>query len=319
MILPCRSALPFLWLTLAPILWGGNFVAGHALGATLDGVTMNLLRWTFALAVLTPILLPATYRHWSAIRAEASRFALLGLLGVAAFNTILYEGLRLTDVSLAAIVFAVSPLMIGALSAILNKEPPTPPLILGMVVSFGAMFVAQASAFEDGMDPKGALLIFAAALIWSLYSLLLRRRRSDVPAGPAFFAQIVAGTLFLLPVAAIRGAPVPSMSPIEIGALAYLGIGAAALAFWLWQKGIAAVGAAHAGPFMNLVPMSSLVLGWMLLDMPVSRLEIVAFSIVLLGIALANAPPTWTAQLLRPRVAMCLALALIPSEAFANV
>lgn len=300
-------------------MWGGNFVAGHALGGALDGLTMNLLRWLFALAVLTPLLLPEAVRHLPAIRAEAGRMIMLGSLGVAGFNTILYDGLRLTNVSLAAIVFAISPLMIAALSALVNREPPSTRLMLGMAVSFCAMFVAQAEALKAGVDPTGAALIFVAAVIWSLYSVLLRQRTSKIPAGPAFFAQIVAGTLLLVPIAFYRGAEIPPLSLSELGALAYLGLGAASLAFWLWQKGIAALGAATAAPFMNLVPVSSLVLGWTILGMPVSRLEVIAFSVVLLGVAIANAPRVWIASLLRPQLMVCLTLAFIPSEAFAGL
>ncbi|MEO0917008.1 MAG: DMT family transporter, partial [Pseudomonadota bacterium] len=109
----------------------------------------------------------------------------------------------------------------------------------------------------------------------------------------------------------------PPLRASEAAALAYLGLGAAALAFWLWQQGISALGPARAGPFMNIVPISSLALGWLLLGTPVNGLEIAAFAVVLLGVALSNAPRAWIAPVLSPRVALCLAIVLMPSQAVA--
>ena len=302
----------YLCLILAPVLWGGNFVAGQFLGSSLSGATTNLLRWLVALVVLLPILAPALIRHRAGLMTEMPRLLGLAALGVAGFNTVLYEGLRLASVSIAAIAFAVTPLMITGLATLLDRRPPSPRLVLGAVVAFAGMLTAQADALQSGAAPLGIALVFLAAVIWTVYSVALRRGSGALPPGPAFLMQVVFGTLMLVPLALLLHRPgeIAGLTAPAWAAILYLGLFAAALAFFLWQQAVAAAGPAMAGVFMNLVPIASLALGWVILAEPLSARETVAFTVVLLGVAISALPEPLYRARVSPRALISIAVIL---------
>src|SRR5256885_10316963 len=82
-------------LALTTLLWSSNFVIGRAIRDDVSPSTLNFLRWAIALLIL--ILVPVTLRDLRAHHATLVRhwklIALLGLTGIAAFQTLTYYAL----------------------------------------------------------------------------------------------------------------------------------------------------------------------------------------------------------------------------------
>ena len=83
-------------------------------------------------------------------------------------------------------------------------------------------------------------------------------------------ASFGAGTLILFPIGAaefwLRGTP--HITVAGLLAVLYLGLGASALAFYLWNRGLHFLPASIAAPFANLIPVVGLLLA--ILDCPSS-------------------------------------------------
>ncbi len=279
----------WVYLALAPILWGGNFVVGSLLAVDLPAHWVNLLRWLIAALVLLPISASEVWYYRRALVKSWRQLSVLAFLGVAGFNTLLYAGLKTAPVSVAAVAFAVTPFMITAIIAVVDRVAPSARLLLAATIALAGMLIAHWSSLQTGASYVGLALVLLAAMFWAIYCVGLRRFSLPVPAKAAFFAQVVIGVALLLPVSIAFGdAPVLSdLGRQHWAGLVYLGVGAAALAFWFWQRGIARAGAARAAIFMNLVPISSLGLSVVFLDTPIAGSEIGAFTLVLLGILLS--------------------------------
>ena len=85
-----------LLLTVPPLLWAGNAIVGRLVRTAVPPMTLNLLRWVIALAVLLPLGW-ATLRQagvLDAIRTRWRRYALLGLLGIGMYNSLQYLALQ---------------------------------------------------------------------------------------------------------------------------------------------------------------------------------------------------------------------------------
>ena len=107
------------------------------------------------------------------------------------------------------------------------------------------------------------MLIALAAFIWAAYYIALQEFALPLPEAVGLFAQIAIGLL------AIQGAIVALMHvSVDVSGLdaqtwlgiGYLGLFAGALAFYLWQLGLRRSNAESAGIFINLVPLSALIL-----------------------------------------------------------
>jgi drug/metabolite transporter (DMT)-like permease len=190
---------------------------------------------------------------------------------------------------MAAIAFAVTPFLILGISALLDRRWPRARVMLAAAVALSGMVLAQAEALSGGIAPLGVGLVLLAALIWACYCVALQRLALPVPAQAGFLGQVIMGSALLLPVALVAAPPLPSapFTPEIWLSLGYLGLCAGALAFWLWQHAIREAGAARGSLFMNLVPISSVVLGALILAEPITRIEALAFGIVFAGIALS--------------------------------
>ncbi|MCB1674888.1 MAG: DMT family transporter, partial [Halioglobus sp.] len=184
-----------IFLILAPILWGGNFVVGSVMANDLPGHWTNFLRWVIALVVLAPFCLPAVWQHRALLLRHWKRLAVTALLGVTLFNTVLYIALQTATVSIAAVAFAVTPFMISGLQALIHRELPSARFVGGAAIALMGMALAQWEALHSGTPFLGVALVLVAALIWSGFCVSLKQFSVPVPCHASFFSQIAIGTV----------------------------------------------------------------------------------------------------------------------------
>lgn len=282
------SGVPFsavLLLIVPPVLWGGNFVVGSALSSDLSGIWMNLLRWVIALAALVPLCARPAWKARRVLFAHWRELLLLAALGISGFNSLLYIALHYASVPIAAVAFACTPFVILGIVSILDRRWPSQRLLMASVLALSGMILAQRHALNADVAPLGVALVVLAALTWGGYCVAIKRLPIPAPPRATFLAQVVIGLVLLIPVAA-------TLEPIQIGAitlrewlgLTYIGIGAGAVAFWLWNIAVPKTGSARASLFMNLVPISGIVLSAVFLGETLSTTELVAIVIVFAGI-----------------------------------
>ena len=272
------------------MLWGGNFIAGSVLSDSLSGAWRNANRWCLAGVVLLPFGARGIVTYRFVLRRHILPLLLLAALGVVGFNMVLYTGLGHTSAAHAAVTFSITPILIIGLNALLDRRWPSPRITFGATLALLGMTFAQANGLRESLNLVGFFWMAAAAVIWSLYCIALRRLPVPVPLHVSFTAQVWLG-LWLIAMLSILADPMPALntlSPQTLGGLTYLGLGAAALAFGLWQFALRRVGAETAGLFMNLVPIASLGLGWALLGESLSVTELAAITLVFVGIGVAS-------------------------------
>ncbi len=297
---------PLLFSIAAPLLWGSNFAVGRAVRGDVAPLDLNYWRWVVALCVLLPLTwpslrrrLPLLLRHWRLVLALAA-------LGVAGFNSVLYAALTRTTTTNAALIFATTPLIVVPISAWLLRERVGSRQLLGLALSLAGVAVVVCRGDLGallGLRPNdGDLLVVAAVVIWALFSVLLKLRPPELPPLVLLTAITAVGVLALTPAAAVAGSGFAGLARAPLAALTgivYLGLFAAALAFFLWTKGVAALGPARASQFLHLVPLSGVVLAWLFLGETLSAGQAAGAVGIAVGIAVAQG--VRTPAVVRPR------------------
>lgn len=298
-----QAAIRKLWLGFEPIyaalaltalLWSSNFILGRAVREEVSPATLNFLRWAIALAVLVPLTLRDLRAHRAALARSWKLVALLGLTGIAAFQTLGYVALQTTTALNAILLLSLAPLAIVALSWLALGERVTRNQALGMAASLaGAMVLILhgelATLLELRFNP-GDLWMLLAVLLWAVYSVLLRRRPGSVPPLSLHTASVTAGTLCMLPAfgwEVAHGGGVPA-SASAWGAVVFIGVFSSALAHALWVRGVAAIGPNRAGVFIHLMPLFGAALAMTFLGERLGAYHVVGAALVLSGIALAS-------------------------------
>src|SRR6478735_2945954 len=91
-----RQFRAFALLALVMVLWAGDSIVGRAVRFDVEPMTLAFVRWAGASLILLPFAWHPLRRDWPAIVRAWKPILLLGLLGVGAFNALLYSGLRYT-------------------------------------------------------------------------------------------------------------------------------------------------------------------------------------------------------------------------------
>ena len=291
------APLTALMLTVPPLLWAGNAVVGRWVTELVPPITLNFLRWAVALFILLP-LAGWVLRQSSGLWAHWRRFALLGLLGVGCYNALQYLALQTSTPLNVTLVAASGPVWMLAIGALFFQAPVQRAQVYGAVLSIlGVLVVLSRGDWAQLMAVRlvsGDFFILLATACWSWYSWLLTRRdepeaiRQDWAA--FLLAQVVFGLawsgLFAGLEWGLTDAHITWGWPL-IGALAFVAVGPAVLAYRCWGLGVQQAGPAVAGFFANLTPLFAAIFSAAFLGELPQLFHVLAFALIVGGIVVS--------------------------------
>lgn len=100
----------------AILIWAGNTVVTKMSAGAIYPAEIGFYRWLLAGALFTPFLLPAVWRNRAAIRPHLGKVAVLGVLGMAVYQSLAYFAAGITSATNMGIILSLMPLMSLALS-----------------------------------------------------------------------------------------------------------------------------------------------------------------------------------------------------------
>jgi len=280
-------------LATAALLWSGNFIAGRALGDSIEALGLNYLRWSLALLILLPLAATEIARSRAAIWASWKYLLALGLTGVAAFQIFVYKALEHTAATNAILVLSTAPAVIVLFSRLALGEPMQGRQWLGIIASFcGAIVLvshgdlAMLRELELG---AGELWMLAAVPTWAVYSVLLKRRPQALPARSMLALSAVVGLAWMTPLVVLSPSVlVVNCTPEIMAGVAYVAVGSSVIAFYCWNRGVMSIGPARAGIYLHLMPVFGSVLAFLLLDETLEGYHLWGAALVFTGIALTQ-------------------------------
>ncbi len=284
----------YLKLLATMAFWGGTFVAGRLLAGVVPPFPAAFLRFAIAAGLLLLLLVRLEGRLPALDRRQAGAVALLGLTGVFGYNLCFFTGLQTVTASRAALIIALNPVGITLLSALFGGEPLRLRQSGGILISVvGAMVIisrGKLASLLAGEVGFGELALLGCVLCWSLYSVLGRRAMRGLAPLVAVTYSAVAGALFLAPGAFGQGvlAHAAGYGWGAWSSLIYLGICGTVIGFLWYYQAIREIGAVRAGVFINFVPVCAVLLGFVLLDEPLTPALVKGGILVVLGAWLTN-------------------------------
>lgn len=259
----------------APVAWGSNYYVTHEFLPAGNPLYGALLR-----ALPAGLLLLAVRRELPRGRWWW-RSLVLGTLNMGAFFVLIYLAAQLLLTSVASTVMATSPVVMMLFAWPLLAAPPRARQLTGALLGI----VGVATMLGGGAaDPRGVLASVAAMVMSSLGYVLTKRWSSegtDVLSLTAW--QLVAGSLVLLPVAAIAETP-PALDERAVLAFAYVSVVATAVAFAAWFTGLRHLDAGTVGLVGLLNPVTGVLLGTVIAAEPLGVRQLAGLALVLVGI-----------------------------------
>lgn len=289
---------PYFLLTITPLFWAGNAIAGKMAVDQVDPYTLIVVRWFAALL----LVLPFAWRHlktdWPAIRKGWLMLTLYGAVGYTGFNVLLYGAAHYTSAVNTSIEQALIPVLVILGNFIIFKVRSTALQLLGVFLTiFGVVFTAVHGDFNRliTLDVNfGDALMILASVSYAAYSLLLRYRPAIHWLSflvTTFAAALVAGYVFQIilgggPTAIVTG--IANTTPLGWAIIAYVAFLPSVVAQLFYARGVEIIGANRASLFINLIPVYGTVLSIIILTEPIEPYHMVTAVLVVAGIALAE-------------------------------
>ncbi|MFL6567289.1 MAG: DMT family transporter [Burkholderiales bacterium] len=284
----------FVMLALANLFWAGNWVLGRALREAFDPVSLNFYRWLVALVALAPFALPGLAAKRQLIWRHAGLLALLALLSVSVFQSLVYLGLQSTTAVNAVLINCAGPLFIVLSAWVLERERATPRQLVGMLISVAGILVilsrGEPAALAELEFHSGDAWIVAAIAIWGVYSVLLKRRPPGLGGVHFLFVISLAGVVFLAPAFALEALRSPPRLPSAAQAIGviYMGLAASVGAFLFWNRAVVVVGANAAGFTLYLLPTFATLLAIAFLGESFGAFHAAGIATILAGVILGT-------------------------------
>lgn len=284
---------PYLLLLLAPLIWGGNAVAGKLAVGEISPMALTFYRWFFAALVLFPFALPHLKKDFALIKKHFILLFSLGCLGFSIFNLLIYQALHHTTTIKMTIEQAGIPIFILLGNFIFLKMRCTFWQIIGLVIAiFGVITTVSngnyLTIFKDEIN-RGDVLMLFASMAYAAYSFGLRWR-PQIHWISFIFVLSFCASLFSLPFYLTESS---GTNPLDFSLkgwllIAYVSVFASIIGQIAYANGVAMIGSNRAGQFINLVPVFGTLLSIVILGEQLHWYHSLGLTLVLGGIILAE-------------------------------
>jgi drug/metabolite transporter (DMT)-like permease len=249
-------------------------------------------------AVASVLLFPLAWReegHLPLIKREQILpLVLAGMTGVFAYNIFFLNGMKFIAAGRASLIVAMNPVFISLLAVLFFKDRLNWVRGTGILLSvFGAMIVISKGNFNtlvfDGLG-RGELLILGGVASWAAFSIIGKILVKNLsPLVSVSYSSLIGAAGLFLP-ACFEGMleEMFSYSLVDWTSILFLGVFGTVLGFVWYYEGIRKIGPTKAGQFINFVPISAVVLAFLILGEPITWSLLTGGLFVISGVYLTN-------------------------------
>jgi drug/metabolite transporter (DMT)-like permease len=198
-----REALGLLGFLVLSTAQVSNMILARGVAGSVPPFSIAFFRWSIVAIGLSPLIVAALRQHPGLLRKEGLGIAAAGFLGMFVCGGPVYLAGTTTSAINLALIMAMSPLAVLALSLVTGLEQVNRWQVVGMAIALAgaALVITRGNAAGAHGVAMGDVLVLCAALAWAGYTMVQNR----VSANVGFLARIgmfaAAGALFSLPFA----------------------------------------------------------------------------------------------------------------------
>jgi drug/metabolite transporter (DMT)-like permease len=283
-------------LLAANAVFGTSYAAVRLAVADLGPITLALVRLVLGWAVVVLVALrgrsPIPARHIS--RADRWALAWMGVVGFTLAMATSHWGLYWSTATNGALLLAVEPVTMVALSPLLLGERLTRREGWGTLLAIVGATVVVVNGIPGltlAVMPhwRGDVLLLLSGVCYAAYSLigravLARHSSLTVTAWSLFWGMVATAPLAVAEWLAGSG---PRLGTAGVAGGLYLGIVMTGLGYLVWNWALERVTAARAAIFLNVQPLVGALLGVAWLGEPATAFTVAGGALILVGLWLA--------------------------------
>ncbi len=276
-------------LAVVYVVWGSTYLAIRLAVRPEGGFP------PFHLAMMRVVAASLILFAWSALRKHALKprprelvvLAGSGLLMWVGGNGLVTWAEQRADSGLAALVVAVMPIWSALIEAVIDRRMPTFKLAGSLLIGFAGVGVLSWPVIRTGdvSDLWALVALLVAPFTWAIGSIWIARRRPELSVQTVSAWQHLLGGVGFLVVIALIGERWSAPTGEAWFALGYLTLFGSVIAFTAYVATLRLLPVKVAMTYAYANPVIAVLLGWLIIDEPVTRWTVVGAGLVLAGIA----------------------------------
>ena len=260
----------------------------------VDAVTLLALRMLFSAPFFVLMGLFAQRDAAPLSRAQWHMVIVLGFIGYYLSSFLSFLALQYIAAALERLLLYLTPTIVIVLSALLLKDPIRRHHVAALALTYGGIALVMSDQMlitTDGLAVlTGATLAFVSALTYAVY---LVASGSMIPTiGAARFSAYASGTacgFVILQFVAVRDLQALDLPLPVYGYGAVMALFCTVLPLWMMAEGIRRIGANQSSLLGSIGPVATIVLAAILLNEPISVVQMCGAALVLGGVWLVGA------------------------------
>ena len=277
-----RDMIPLLGTFLC---WGSLYVVSKIALRTIPPVTVLALRYLVAIPALFLLL-----KLRGALRRVEKRHLLIigaiGFTGYFASFCLQMLGIHRLSGSVSSLLGAMNPIFIPVLAAVFLGEALTLAKVLCVAVSMTG--VAIIVGVGGTVDLWGAVLMLLSVFLWSSASIIIRKLRGAYDPMQVAMMAMIAALPFVMGWAGLELQSNACAITLEAAlAVLFMGLVGTATAHSLWNYSLSRMDASFCSMFYPLQPLTSSVLGVLVLGEKITANFVIGGLIICCGIVAA--------------------------------
>lgn len=273
------------------LVWGSCFVLTKVMLNAFTPIQIIPLRMGLAYLALWALRPKTLKLPWK----DELMFILIGITGGSVYFFLQNTAAAHTSAANVSILVSMSPIITVILAQFFSQrgEKLGKWVYMGAVVAIaGVIMVVLNGTLTFHLSPLGDLLALAAALMWAIYSILIKKytERYDnflVTRRVFLWAFLTAVPLMLITDGMPSLTPLFTQPSILLSWL-FLGVFGNAVCFALWNIAFKNLGVVITNNYLYATPFVTVVVGWLLLGEKISLMSILGAVLITLGVIFAN-------------------------------
>jgi drug/metabolite transporter (DMT)-like permease len=269
------------------ILFASSLVAIRA--ALVAYTPMELASFRFVCASVTLMVIALAARIRQPGRKDLRLILFVGILFF--LNTIGSNfGLRTITAGEASFILNTVPLLTALMAWIWLRERVTRLFAIGLAISLAGVSLVVVNTGGGLSLRPGTLFLFLAALTFAVIQIVQKRLLQTYDPLEVSSYAVWGATVMLLPFGVNLHTTITEASGEATAAAVYLGVFPSAIAYVVWFAALRRVPVSRAAVFFYLVPVLTVLLGFVWLEEMPGAASLVGGVLVVGGVVIANLP-----------------------------
>lgn len=279
-------------MVMCALFWAGAFVAGKIGVNEFPPFSLAFFRFLFSTIIVFPMMIRHEDKNWKLKKSDLPVLLVLGIVGMFGYHVLFFTALKYTTAINSSMIAATNPMLTSILASLLIKERLGIKRIGTILIAFSGVVLTitngQIEVIKDISFNIGDIIMLFAVICWVVYSVISKKVM------PKYSPLIITAYSFLIclvtliPFVFIEKplTYLPNVTWKGWVSVLYMSVFASVIGYLVQQISIKKIGPSKTNVFINLVPVFSVILSFLILKEEVTIIKIFSVAIIITGVYL---------------------------------